>query len=93
MSLVKGLYLAACFCSMGWPQHLRSPFPARVTMNSDPHFVHMYLLPACVAIFNLILLLLFKVVRRQSKWDKFWFLLKDTFSVHIWSNNFLVEGH
>lgn len=29
-------------------------------------------------------------VCRQSKWDKFCFLLKDTFPVNIWSNNLLV---
>jgi len=33
------------FISIGWPQQVKVPFPALVTMNSELHFVQIYRLP------------------------------------------------
>jgi hypothetical protein len=44
------LVLPYFLISIGWPWHVMVPVPARVTINSEPHFEQIYLLPAWLAI-------------------------------------------
>ena len=53
------------FNSIGCPQQVTVPSPGRVTINSEPHFLHTYLLPIWLAIFILASLKYFSAILYQ----------------------------